>query len=122
MSHPISLSDELVLDAQLTAELAERSIAGQIEFWAQLGRAVEGLLQGAQALALRRAGKARPLSKCLEEVDTEAGRVRVKEHLSARPYPHYESAPNHPGQLVRIEKDGSRTRGRFVGREFQVSE
>ena len=31
MSQPVKLSDELVLDARLTAETAERSIAGQIE-------------------------------------------------------------------------------------------
>jgi hypothetical protein len=59
MSQPVKLSDEIVLDARLTAEIAERSIAGQIEFWAQLGRAIEPLLDGARAFALRRAG-ARP--------------------------------------------------------------
>jgi hypothetical protein len=52
MSQPVKLSDELVLDARLTAEIAERSIAGQIEFWAQLGRAIEPLLEGSRALAL----------------------------------------------------------------------
>jgi len=41
MSQPVKISDELILDARLTAEIAERSIAGQIEFWAQLGRAIE---------------------------------------------------------------------------------
>jgi hypothetical protein len=58
MSQPVKLSDELVLDVRLTSEVAERSIAGQIEYWAQLGRAIEPLLQGAQALALRRGGEA----------------------------------------------------------------
>jgi hypothetical protein len=43
-----------VLDARLTAEIAQRSIAGQVEYWARLGRAIEPLLQGAQALALCR--------------------------------------------------------------------
>lgn len=51
MSQPVRLSDELILDARLTAEIAERSIAGQIEFWAQLGRAIEPLLEGSRALA-----------------------------------------------------------------------
>ncbi|MBX9692585.1 MAG: ParD-like family protein [Cyanobacteria bacterium] len=41
MSQPVKLSDELVLDARLVSELGERSIAGQIEFWARLGRAIE---------------------------------------------------------------------------------
>lgn len=88
MSQPVKLSDELVLDARLTSELAQRSIAGQIEHWAHLGRAFEPLLRGAEALALRRAGAVKPLSECLESVDSEEGRQRVAEHLRNRPYPH----------------------------------
>ncbi len=36
MGQPVKLSDELVCDARITAELSERSIAGQIEFWRKL--------------------------------------------------------------------------------------
>jgi hypothetical protein len=50
MSQPVKLSDALVLDARLTAEAAERSIAGQIEYWAQLGRAIDPLLQGSSGI------------------------------------------------------------------------
>ena len=53
MSQPVKISDELLLDARLTGEVAERSIAGQIEFWAHLGRAIEPLLAGSRALARR---------------------------------------------------------------------
>ena len=122
MSQPVKLSDELVLDARLTAEAAERSIAGQIEFWAQLGRALEPLLDGSRAMALRRAGAVRPLSECLAEVDSDAGRQRVVSFLQSRPFPHFESVPGAPGLLVRIDEDGTRTKGRFVGREFRASE
>ncbi len=55
---------------RLTGEVAERSIAGQIEFWAKLGRAVEPLRQGVQVMALSRAGAAKPLSECLDSVDS----------------------------------------------------
>lgn len=122
MSHPVKLSDELVLDARLTSKSAERSIAGQIEYWAQLGRAIEPLLRGAEALALKRAGAARPLSECLKDVDTTAGRKRVADYLASRPYPHYEPAPDHPGLLVQIAEDGTRTTGRFVNRRFRASD
>jgi hypothetical protein len=119
MSQPVKVSDTLVLDARLTGEAAERSIAGQIEFWARLGRAIEPLLRGDQALALRRAGDSKPLSECLRSVDSPEGRRRVAEHLNHRPYPHYEAADS-PGLLVRIESNGRRTVGRFVNREFQA--
>ncbi len=118
MSQPVKLSDNLVLDARVTAEIAERSIAGQIEFWAQLGRAIEPIIEGAQALALRKAGAVKPLSACLESVDSAEGRRRVAEYLETQPFPHYEPAPGAPGMLVRIEADGLRTIGRFVHRKF----
>jgi len=119
MSQPVKLSDQLVLDARITSEIAQRSIAGQIEFWAQLGRAIEPLLEGAQAMALRQAGEARPLSACLASVDSSEGRRRVAEYLESRPFPHYEPAPEAPGLLVRIDADGTRVLGRFVHRRFE---
>ena len=119
MSQPVKLSDALVLDARLTAEVAERSIAGQIEFWARLGRAVEPLLRGDKSLALRKSGDAQPLSELLESVDREEGRKRVNDYLESQPYPHYEPSMDMPGNLVRIEEDGTRTVGRFVNREFK---
>ena len=121
MSQPVKISDELILDARLAAEVAERSIAGQIEFWAQLGRAIEPLLEGSRALALRRAGATVPLSECLAWVDSAAGRRRVAGYLESRPFPHYEPVPGSPGLLVRIDADGTRTTGRFIGREFRAA-
>ncbi len=119
MSQPVKLSDSLVLDARLTAEAAQRSIAGQIEFWAGLGRAVEGLLRGRDALALRKKDAALPLSALLESVDSAKGRRRVADYLKTRAFPHYETAPKHPGLLLRIDADGTRTLGRFINRRFE---
>jgi hypothetical protein len=119
MSQPLKVSDALVLDARLASETVERSIAGQIEFWARLGRAIEPLLQGTQVVALCRDAAAKPLSDCLGTVDSPEGRRRVAEFLATQPFPHYEPAPGKPGWLVRIEADGRRTVGRFVNRRFQ---
>ncbi len=41
MSQPVKLSDDLVLDARLTGEAAERSIAGQVEYWASCSQPLE---------------------------------------------------------------------------------
>ena len=117
MSQPVKVSDALVLDARLMGEATQRSIAGQIEFWARIGRAVEPILRGDQLLALAKAAKVKPLSACLESVDSPEGRQRLAEHLNSLPYPHYEPAPG--GLLVRIEANGKRTTGRFVNRKFQ---
>ena len=119
MSQPVKVSDALLLDARVAGGAVERSIAGQIEFWAKIGRALEPLLRGDRVLALCRAGNVKPLSACLESVDSPAGRQRVVEHLKTRPYPYYEAAAGSPGLLVRTEADGKRTMGRFVNRQFQ---
>lgn len=119
MSQPVKLSETMVLDARLTAELTERSIAGQIEYWANLGRAIEKVLEGAQVLALCRSAAAQPLSACLELVDTEVGRQRLADTLKDQPFPHYEPAAER-GLLIRIEANGQRTLGRFVHRQFQA--
>ena len=120
MSQPVKLSDSLVLDARITGELVERSIAGQVEFWARLGRSIEPLLQGDQALALCRNAATRPLSECLQTVDSAKGRQRLKAYLEGQPFPHYEAHPDQAGLLIRIDEDGHRTTGRFVNRHFQA--
>ena len=119
MSQPVKLSDSLVLDARLAGEVVERSIAGQVEFWARMGRAIEPLLKGDQVLALCRNGAARPLSECIKSVNSPEGRQRLADFLESQPFPHYEPHPNKRGLLIRIDSDGKRTIGRFVNRQFQ---
>lgn len=119
MSQPVKLSDGLVFDARICGQTMQRSIAGQVEFWARLGRSVDTLLEGRQVLDLCHTGAALPISECLESVDSAKGRQRVSVFLKAGPFPHYEQHPDRPGILVRIEKNGKRTSGRFVQRKFQ---
>lgn len=118
MSQPVKLSDELVLDARMVGQAVDRSIAGQVEFWAKLGRAIEPLLQGAQAIRLCRDGGRVPLSDLLDLVDSPAGRDRLADHLAALPFPHYAPHPRLAGMLIRTDADGKRTTGRFVNRVF----
>lgn len=119
MSQPVKLSDALVLDARLASEVTERSIAGQVEFWARLGRSVETLLKGEQVLMLSRNAAARPLSSCLSSVDSPAGRKRTEAWLGSQPFPHYEPDSTRRGLLIRTDEDGRRTVGRFVKRQFK---
>lgn len=118
MSQPVKLSDELVLDARVTSARAKRSIASQIEFWAGLGRAVEVLLRSPEIAGLQQAAKGVSPSKALARPGTAAGDAQVAAFMQSRPFPHYEPAPNAPGQLLRIDANGKRTVGRFVNRVF----
>ena len=99
-----------------------RSIAGQVEFWAGLGKAIEPLLRGHQVRAVKQAGDKANLETILESVDTEEGRQRVRSYLETRPYPHFEASSDEPGMLVKIDEDGTRTRGRFVNRRFVAAD
>ncbi len=119
MGQPVKLSDSLVEEARDTSAVAQRSIAGQIEFWAGLGRAMESILRGREALALRKAGASVTWTKALKGADSPSGRKRVAAHLDTLPYPHFEPAPDRPGCVVRVDADGTRTVGRFVKRRFQ---
>ncbi|HVY91094.1 MAG TPA: hypothetical protein VHA14_00040 [Bryobacteraceae bacterium] len=62
--------------------------------------------------------RGRPLHECIELVDTPGGRERVVAFLRSGPYPHYEADPGREDILIRIDADGTRSRGRFVKRQF----
>lgn len=118
----MKLSDALVLDARIAGEVEERSIAGQVEFWAKLGRSLDLLLEGRQVLALRRNAGTQPLSEALASVNTSSGRKRLADTLASQPYPHFKSHPGKPGLLIRTDEDGKQAVGRFVNRVFSVVE
>ncbi len=71
MGQPVKLSDELVDDARAVVPFSQRSIAGQIEFWAGLGKSIEPLLRGDLALAV--------------QMPVESGRYRNSYRKSKRP-------------------------------------
>lgn len=96
----------------------ERSIAGQVEFWARIGKAVEGLLKGQQMAVLGREASADSIRERLEGADTPEGRKQVKEFLANEPYPHYSAHPEEKDLLIREDANGKKTAGRFVNRQF----
>jgi hypothetical protein len=118
MSQPVKLSDALVLDARIAAEAQQHSIAGQVEFWATLGKSVELLLNGKQVHGLLAANAAQILADSIQTVESPEGRARVATVLASRPYPHFKQAPGQPDLLIRIDGDGTKTLGRFVNRTF----
>lgn len=117
MPQPVKISDELISNARETAAVMERSIAGQIEHWAKLGQAIEPTLQTKHAKRLISIGES--LGEAMRIGGTEEGRKKLATHLKSRPYPHFEGVPGKKGMYVRIDKNGARTTGRFVNREFK---
>ncbi len=120
MPLPVKLSDALVLDARTVAEAEQRSIGGQVEYWAQLGKLVDALLDGRSRTEAIQKSRTRPLSELIASIGTHEGDARLKAYLDREPFPHFEQHPTRKGILVRIEEDGTRSFGRFVDRKFIV--
>jgi hypothetical protein len=128
MGLPVKLSDDLVNQARIEAEIAHRSLTAQVEYWAHLGRKAERLLGQAELRELSLVdpdGKARGVS-ALREALTVAlgskGKGSAKAKIFGSGVPVYEAAPDHPGHIVRVTSDGKRTLGRIVNREFVATE
>jgi hypothetical protein len=116
---PLRISDEIVKLAREEAETSDRSVTGQIEHWVRLGMAVEAVLGHQQVRALKRRGKALlSLEEALTYAESTEGQDEMRAHLGASGQPLYSADPERPGGIVREEADGTRTRGKFVGREF----
>ncbi len=123
MSSPVKLSDELVRAARATAAAADRSIAGQVEHWAGLGRAVEAYLRTSEALALK-SSRGELDNAVLGEasrrsINHAVRRTMARALSSSAPRasagsPLYASDPATPGLLVRIDPNGRRTPGRLI--------
>jgi len=118
MGQPVKLSDDLVAEARAVVPWSERSIAGQIEYWAALGRAVDSLLYADQVISLRKAGATRRLSDCIADVVSATPQQRLDTVLEQCPFPRFRSVPGQPELLRRIEADGTESIGRFVGGKF----
>ncbi len=118
MSLPVKLSDALVLEARISAEAQERSIAGQVEYWAKIGRSVERLFDRRQIETLRKTAEAPTIGELLDVVDTPKGREMFQAFLESEPYPHYRAHPARKGLLIRTDESKVETIGHFVNREF----
>lgn len=128
MGTPVKLSGTLVAAARDEAAAADRSLTSQIEHWATIGRAVEKLVPQAAVASLKRLGggsaatpataKREALGRLMDELVQSNERGAVQRHLQTLGGPRYGTDPKHPGLLVRIDPDGTRTLGRLEGRVF----
>jgi hypothetical protein len=126
MPAPVKVSDKLLALAKAEARGTHRSATAQIEHWATLGRAVEVLLAHREVLALKRAGQLpvpafadrEELQGLLMRLIETGDREDVKARIRRAGTPVYTTDPAHPGAIVEIQSDGTRTPGRLAGRRF----
>ena len=125
MGMPVKLSDELVESAREEAANTDRSITGQIEHWAKIGRSVETVLRHQEVQTLKRSplnarltsGARHAIQAALARVVAESDRRLLARNLQMGRTV-YQSDPAGSGLTERIEPDGSRTLGRLIDRRF----
>ena len=124
---PIRLQDELMQAAALTAERFHRSTAEQIEYWAEMGRNVDHMLNPDDLLAIS-AGLAKitvePVTS--EPVDPVGIFQSLENDRASGMLPQtvtgsvlkYQASLAYPGYLERIHPNGRIQTGKFQGGEF----
>jgi hypothetical protein len=130
MASPLRLSTALVEAAEKEGALQKRSAPKQIEFWAELGKAVDGVIDPADVIAviqgLRKIKVVPVPSMAVDprnvfdslEAMRDSGGLSEKVTSSAV---YYEASPNRPGLLDRVNsRTGERQTGQFHKGVFKV--
>lgn len=124
MGMPVKLSDDLVKDARQEAEVTDRSLTSQIEYWARLGRKVERVLHHEDVLNLKRTGEMpsgpptrRAVLSALRQIASEVSRPELASTLRYGRTVYQDAGDS---RIERIERDGTRTVGHLVNRRFTV--
>ncbi len=130
MASPMRLNAALVDAAEREGAIQKRSIPKQIEFWAEIGKAVEHIIDRADVLAVTQGLKRIKLEpiasapvdsgEVFNSVDTSRSSGTLeKEVTSAAVY--YEASLNLPGFIDRVDSaTGERQTGRFHNGEFKA--
>jgi len=127
-STTVRLSTQLVKAAKEIAVWSERSVPGQLEHWALLGKAIEDHLPTASAIALKKSAVSSekalaPQDQALVLNILEALRVympstQIAQSLASKHSHLYESDPIHPELLIQVDRNGKRTLGKMINRKF----
>ena len=124
----VKLSNKLAEEARSAAGDADRSLTGQIEHWARIGKSMESRFTAAQISFIKKH------NGDLSQIEDEQERARILEvlekivlnpasqHTNNTPQaPLYEADPENPNQVIQVQADGSKIHGQFVDRVFIAS-
>lgn len=127
--HPLRLDVRLMQEAKACGELMHRSEAEQIEYWADLGRRIENMLNQKDLLDVK-AGLARlkveltevqPVDPAALFAQVDAQRKSVAQSLIGKSV-QYRASRTHPGLLDAILPDGTVKVGHFRNGKFVAND
>ncbi len=127
MSIPVRLDDHLVHDAEAEGACHKRSPPKQIEYWAEIGKAVArfssssdllALMQGfAQVSITPRPSIEVPPHNVFDALERDRAQGTLKNKVTKAKVL-YEASQSQPGLLDRVHTDGTRETGHFRNGEF----
>ena len=130
MPSPLRLSTALVEAAEKEGALQKRSTPKQIEFWAELGKAVDGVIDSADVVAViqgLKKIKVEPVTSMavdprnvFDSLETIRNSGALAEEVTSASV-YYETSLSRPGLLDRVSsRTGERQTGQFHKGEFKV--
>ena len=130
MASPLRLDPRLVEQAEVEGRLHKRTVPKQIEYWAELGKSVQQVIDPETLVAITQGLVKVNLEPVVsfaadpDEVFEALARDRQEGRLSAEvtgASVYYEASRTHPGLLDRVSESGVRETGKFHNGEFIVS-
>mgnify|MGYP005840311727 CR=1 FL=1 len=128
MTTAVRLEDNLVRHASAEAQVQRRSTPKQIEFWAEIGRAIAGEVSAEDLIAISQGIRKVKVEPVVPEpvtsddiwADVEADRESgdLSRHI-AQDRIVYQASASRPGYLEAIYPDGQKITGRFRNGRFQ---
>jgi hypothetical protein len=126
----VKISAEFAEIVREKAAIANRSMAGQLEHLARMGLEMESELSGRTVEMLKRDGirgmsdsEARAevhqiLQRLRDELPDAGLAAELRQHSKNSGIPLYEGDPKNPGGVIRINPDGTKSRGKVEDGKF----
>jgi len=126
----LRIDESLVIQAQRQAKVQNRSINGQIEYWAKLGRAIASNISAADAFSVTQGLKEIRLetsqsisidpNAVLNELEADREKGFSGKPVTSAPF-YFEASVSKPGFLDKVNTmSGERQTGRFQNGKFEA--
>ncbi|MBA3030462.1 MAG: hypothetical protein FP816_16845 [Desulfobacteraceae bacterium] len=126
----LRIDERLVIQAQREAKVQHRSINGQIEYWAKLGRAIASKISAADAFSVTQGLKEICLetpksisidpNAVLNELEADRAKGFSDKPVTSAPF-YFEASDSKPGFIDKVNtKTGERQTGEFQNGKFEA--
>lgn len=126
----LRIDENLVIQAQREAKVQHRSINGQIEYWAKLGRAIASKISAADAFSVTQGLKEIRLetpqsisidsNTVLNELEADRAKGFSGKPVTTAPF-YFEASIGKPGYLDKVNTvTGERQTGKFQNGKFEA--